>query len=88
MPEGMLRVRLHHPLGSRALELELPRSMTFGELLKRLYRDGFIEPKPADYGFIVDQRICALNKSLASYIPPETKDVVDIDINGLLTIMS
>jgi hypothetical protein len=56
-------------------------------LLKLLYKNGFIQPKPADYGFIINGRFCALNMALQSYVPPEA-DAVNIDINGMLTIMT
>lgn len=87
MTEKTFKVRLLHPLGGPALELELPASETFGGILKMLYQRGFIEKKAADYGFILNRRFCSLNKSLSSYIPPETKDTVDIEISGLLSIM-
>ncbi|MPL96548.1 hypothetical protein SDC9_42730 [bioreactor metagenome] len=88
MTDETIKVRFRHPLDGTALELVLPASATFGEVLKMLCRNGFIQEKPAGYGFIIDQHLCALNKSLISYVPPETKDVVDIEINGMLTIMT
>jgi hypothetical protein len=88
MGEKVFKVRLRHPLNGSALELELPASLTFGELLKLLYDRKFIERKAADYAFIIDGRLCALNKSLSGYIPPETADTVEIEVNGLLSIMS
>lgn len=88
MADETFRVRFHHPLNDTVLELTLPASATFGEILKMLYRDGFIQKKPADYGFLIDQHLCAMNKSLKSYVPLETKDVVDIEISGLLTIIT
>lgn len=87
MCDKTLKVSLRHPLHDRVLALELPASLTFGELLKLLYKNGFIQPKPADYGFIINGRFCALNMALQSYVPPEA-DAVDIDINGMLTIMT
>jgi ribosomal protein S8 len=84
----MLHVRLHHPLYDTVLELTLPASTTFGEILKVLYQNGFIQKKAADYGFIVNRRLCALNKPLESYVPLQAADTVEIEINGLLTIMT
>lgn len=88
MADEMIKVRFRHPLNGTVLELPLPASATFGEILKMLCHSGFIQEKPAGYGFIIDQHLCALNKCLKSYVPPETKNVVDIEINGLLTIMT
>ncbi len=88
MSEKMFKVRLHHPLHDTVQELELPASITFLEILKLLYENGFIRKKAGDYGFIIDRRLCALNKSLQSYVPLENMDVVDIEINGLLAIMT
>jgi hypothetical protein len=88
MNEKTLIVRFRHPLRDSVFELKLSADATFGEILSLLYKNGFIEKKTADYGFILNRRLCALNKSLASYVSPETTDAVDIEINGLLTIMS
>jgi hypothetical protein len=88
MSERIYRVRFRHPLDGEPLEMELPASVTFREMLKMLYGRGFIKPKPADYAFIVGGRLCTLDKSLAGYVPPEAAGVVDIEINGLLSIMS
>jgi hypothetical protein len=87
MSERIYRVRFRHPLDGGALETELPADMTFGEMLKMLYGRGYIKPKPADYAFIIGGHLCALNKAISSYVPPEFADVVDIEINGLLSIM-
>jgi hypothetical protein len=88
MRNKMFQLRFRHPLYERILELELPAATTFGEILKILYTNKFLQKKPADYAFIIDQQLCALNKTLASYIPPETSGIVEVQINGLLTIMS
>ncbi len=88
MCEKIYKVRFHHPLYDTVRELEIPASTTFLEILKMLYKDGFIPKKAGDYGFIIDGRLCALNKPLPSYVPLETRDVVDIEINGLLAIMT
>jgi hypothetical protein len=87
MADRTVRVRFHHPLDGTVLELALPASATFGEILKLLYQNGFLEKKAADYGFIMGQRLCARNKSLKSYVPPETS-AVDVEISGLLTILA
>jgi len=86
--EEKFHVRLRHPIYDTVLELELPASMTFLELLRLLYKNGFIQNKTAGYGFIINRRLCALNKTLQSYVPLATKDVVKIEINGMLTIMT
>ena len=88
MNEKKFNVRFHHPLEDRTMELALPASVRFSEILKLLYNKGFIEKKSADYGLIIGKRLCALNKSLSSYVPLDFEGVIEIELNGLLTIMS
>lgn len=87
MQEKMFKVKFIHLLYDTVLELALPASITFGEILAMLYKKGFIEKKAADYGFIINEKLCALNKPLKSYIPLYTVETVEIQINGMLTIM-
>ena len=88
MSEKVLKIRLRHPLHNTALELELPAATTFREIQNLLIKNGFLEKRTPDYAFILNRRICALNKSLASYISPDAPESVEIQVNGLLTIMS
>lgn len=88
MSKTTYSVRFHHPLDGTTLEMEIPASVPFKEIMKVLYDRGFIKPKPADYAFIIGGRLCTLNKALSSYIPLEKTGVVEIEINGLLSIMS
>jgi len=87
MSNKTFSVWFHHPLDGELLRLELPAAMTFREILKILYRRGFIKPKPADYVFIIGGHICAMNKALSAYVPSEFEDDVDIEVNGKLSIM-
>lgn len=87
MKEKIFKVKFNHPLYDTALELTLPASATFGEILAMLYKKGFLEKKAADYGFIINETLCALNKPLKSYIPLDIAETVEIKINGMLTIM-
>ena len=88
MSDKFFKIEFHHPLNANTLEARLPGSTTFAEILNMLYKNNFLEKKMADYVFIINGRACALNKSLSSYILPETSDVVDVGKNGMLTIMS
>jgi len=88
MNEKTFSVRFHHPLDGATLRMELPAVMTFQEILKLLYDRGYIKPKPADYAFILGGHLCALNKALSAYVPLEFEDDVDIEVNGMLSIMS
>ncbi len=87
MTEKVFHVSFRHPVHDTVLALELPASATFREILKQLYETGFIRRKPADYKFIIGRRLCAMNKSLGSYVPPEA-DEVEVRISGLLTIIT
>ncbi len=88
MSEKTFRIKIHHPLTEDILEEQFPEDLTFGQILARLYKTGFLERKTADYVFIVHGRACAMNKTLASYIRPGTADAVDVEVNGMLTIMT
>ena len=88
MSEKTFKIKLHHPLTEDVLEEQLLADLTFEQLLSRLYKTGFLERKTADYVFIIHGRTCAMNKTLASYIHPETADAVDVEISGMLTIMT
>jgi hypothetical protein len=88
MRDKTYRVRFRHPLDGEALEIELSAVMTFGEILKMLYSRGYIKPKTADYAFIIGGHLCALNKTLSDYVLPEFAGIVNVEVNGLLSIMS
>ena len=87
MNKEIFNMRFHHPTDGRVLDIALPVSTTFSDVLRLLYNDGFLQKKSADYGFIIGDRLCAMNKRLSSYVPLDTPDIVDVGINGMLTIM-
>jgi len=87
LKDNMLKVRFHHPLNGAILNLDLPAATTFSEILKILYKNGFLQKKTADYSLIIGKHLCAMNKSICSYVTLDSDEAVDIEVNGMLTIM-
>ena len=87
MKDHMVNVRFHHPLNGTVLNSELPIVTTFSEVLKILYKNGFLQKKTGDYSFLIGKHLCAINKSIGSYVMHDSDETVDIEINGMLTIM-
>ena len=86
MSGEMIKARFRHPMNGAIMDMSLPASTTFGEMLKLLYGNGFLQKKPADYSFIINNRLCAINRTLSCYIPLDMEEV-DIEVSGMLTIM-
>ncbi len=87
MPEGALITCIFsHPFEDRTLTLELPETMTFRQVTKHLYADGFMAKKKADYQYIVNGHLCSLGAAIGSYATHGSR--MEIQVHGLLTVLA
>lgn len=82
------KVKFVHPFTQVCLEMELPLETRFKEMTAMLYENGFLTRIKGDYQYIIDGRLCGLNDDLQSHIPLSMPDCLNIQVHGLLTVLT
>ncbi len=80
-------VRLKHPMYDKTMELDLSPATTFGEITGILYEKGFLEKKKGGYNYTMGKHLCSIDKPLSAYVPGQAPEVLDLQVQALLTIL-